>query len=524
MPMTPVALGPFSGGLNNAAGSGEGIDDKELFLLENLEVERDGGSVVNRPAIKDFAITGVAAGTPKLLGTFLPADGRKYLVVVESTGGIVHLINSVTGASVSATTGGRLTNCCIQYQERLYVITKTGSTAVGGYFDNAATPVWHDVAALPKGEAAVLYKERIWIACGASEVTNPSRFYFSAIGDATTWGGTDYVDVAKGNGQKLIYMTTTNNDIILFKEHSTYRFGYATDPAKADISIIDERVGVPAPNCAVTYNNNTIYSLHDNSVYELYNNVYTRISNKINMVQAIDATIYSDDVYGLTLYRDRLFVRYYSNIYVYSLDVERWSTWKSTKKFSKVVSIPSASIGLDVAYCHSASTDTPNTLFTFIDDRITGVGSSGVNGETFTCKIQTKTYDFDVPHLYKVMSHWEVQVATSTAVTAASNMPNSSASPTWYAWNQTYTWYSINAAGITWDSKITLSVGSTVNPAGGQYGRKMLKIPKKQRFRQVYFTLETNAVTAGPTFDSSVKIYDLTVFLSQKEHLVKETT
>lgn len=514
MPGTPVALGPFSGGLNNAAGSGEGISDKEVFRLENLEVEKDNGSLVNRPAIRSFTFSGIASPTGiRLIGTFLPENGNKYLIA--SVGTVVWVINADTGVAAASRTS--LTSiCCVQYQNRLYVVPTT-SGGTGGYWSDALA--WTAVASMPTGDAVVLYKERIWIAAGISSTTNTSRFSFSAIGDGTTWGGSDFIDVAKGNGQKLVYMTTTANDIILFKEHSTYRFGYASDPAKADISLIDEKIGVPAPNCAVTYNNNTIYVLHDNSVYELYNNSYTRISDSINMNQVTDASLYAADVYGLTLHRDRLFVRYYSNMYVMTLRNQKWSTWVTDRKFSKVVSIPSSDIGLDTAYMHSATSDLPGELYFFVDNRTSGVGDD----EEFDCAITTKTYDFDVPHQYKLMFMWMLQIATSANVTSEINIPNSSAPPTWYEWNQTYTWFSINAAAVEWSSATVVSSGSTVTPTLGQYGRKIIKIPKKQRFRQAFFTVTTPAV-ANAVADSSVKIFDLTIFLAQKEHVVRETS
>ena len=516
MPGTAVALGPFAGGLNNAAGSGEGIDDKEVFSCVNLEVALDGGSLVNRPAVRSFTLSGIASPSGiKLIGTFLPENGNKY--IIASVGTVVHVINVSTGASVANRTS--LTSvCCIQYQDRVYVIPQAGSPGDGGYFDNALS--WTSVAAIPRGDSVVLYKERLWVAAGITATSNTSRFSFSAVGDGTTWGGSDFIDLAKGNGQKLVFMTTTANDIILFKEHSTWRFGYASDPAKADTTLIDNKIGVPAINCAVTYNNNTIYVLHDNSIYELYGGIYTRISDKIDMAQVLDNTLYSSDLYGLTLHRDRLFVRYYSNLYVLNLRTQRWCTWSSTRKFSKVVSIPSATIGLDVAYAHSASTDTEGELFTFTDDRTTGVGTD----EAFNCEIVTKTYDFDVPHKFKMMNMWMLQIATSSNTTATMTVPNSSVPPTWYQWKNTYSWYSINAAGVTWNQQTAVTFTQTIQPSAGIYGRKLLKLGTKRRFRQTYFTITTPASTNSDATDSAVKIFDLTVFLSQKEHVVKETT
>jgi hypothetical protein len=532
MPGEATKLGPFTGGLHNASGSGEFIQNEELYELVNLEVDTDG-SLVNRPQINNFTITGVDPTGASFIGTYLPNDGRKFLVLFCPSNNSVHLINAITGASVFNSGAGLTAVCSVQYGNKLWIPAKTGSTNNGGYFDvpTPSTVTWTAVPTMPKGEAAVQYRDRMFIACGLSATSDTSRVYFSAITDPTVWTPTPgfggLLDVAPGNGQKLVDVQRLGNDLILFKEHSTHKFTFTTDPRKGELNEVDATIGVPAINCTVLYKNNTIYALHDNAVYELFQFTYTRISDLIYMDQITDLDLFSKDQYGLTLHRDRLFVRYFKYLYVYSRTVKCWSTWESTRKFSKAVVIPSASVGLDTAYAMSASQSSPAQAYQFQDVRITTATgpNAPVGVENYQGRITTKTMDFDVPQSYKVLFWWGIAVATSGNFTATMVVPNAAPNKTWQQAKTQYgTWAAAVAAGQTWASNVSVSVATTVLPTLGRYARKFIKLFKKVRFRQVYFTVTFDVITNGGVADASLRIYDLTVLIKQKETVVKETS
>lgn len=526
-------LGPFTGGLHNSSGSGEFIENEELYELINMEVDTDG-SLVNRPQINMFNMTGLNPTGASYLGVYLPSDGRKFLVCATPVDNSVHLVNIATGASVMNTGPGCVAVCCIQYANRLWVVAKPGSSVNGGYFDapTPSTATWTLVPSMPKGEAVAQYRERLWIACGMSATTNTSRFFFSAVGDPSqAWDVNNYIDVAAGNGQKLVSLVRLGQDLVLFKEHSTHKFTYTTDPRKAELNEIDATIGVPAINCVVVYNNNTIYVLHDNAVYELFQYTYTRISSLINMVQETDLDLFAKDQYGLTLHRDRLFVRYFKNLYVYSLRVKRWSSWVSERKFSKVVVIPSATVGLDTAYAMSASLSKPAESYQFQDVRATT--SSGLVGgvpspagiEFFQGKITTKTYDFDVPHAYKVCFWWGIAVATSGKFVGVLNIPNASRNSTYHEIRASRgTWANAALNGVKWSNNVSIPISDTITPTLGGYARKFIKMLKKVRFRQIFFTITFDVITNGGIADATLRVYDLTIFMKKKQIVVKETS
>lgn len=526
MPGTATTLGPFTGGLHNSAGNGEFIDNEELYELVNLEVDTDG-SLANRPEINLFTITGLNLTNSAILGTYLPADGRKFLVIFDNVGTRVHLVNAATGVSATSTVINAL--CCIQYANRLWVVATTGSANNGGYFD-APTPTtltWTTVATMPKGDAIAMYRDRLWVACGINATTNTSRFFFSAALDPSlAWNGSDFFDVALGNGQKLVDLKRLGNDLILFKEHSTHKFTYSTDPRKSEINEIDATIGVPAINCVVVYNNNTIYNLHDNAVYELFQFTYSRITANINMEQVTDLDLWSKDQYGLTLHRDRLFVRYFKNLYVYSLRVKRWSLWVSTRKFSKIVVIPSSSVGLDQAYAVSCSQFLPTQAYTFQDSRQVSYSPSVVNNaEHFTGTVTSKTYDFDVPHSYKVLFWWGIGVATSGRTTGTVTVPNAGQNLTYNQVQATYgSWAAAANAGIKWSNNDKIVQATIIDYTLGKYARKFLKLLKKLRFRQILFTVDFDVVTNAGASDAALRLYDITLFIKQKQTVVKSTS
>jgi hypothetical protein len=530
VPGEATKLGPFKGGLHNSSGSGEFINDDELYELTNMEVDTDG-SLVNRPQINLFNTVGITdMANWSFIGTYLPSDGRKFIVAYHPTIHRVSLIDTTTGQiAAGGFHDGTDAVCCIQYNNRLFVVATNQSAGGGGFFD-APTPAsitWTAVATMPRGEAVAVYRDRIFIACGIGTTTaNSSRLSYSAVADGTTWGvDGSFVDVVPGNGQKLVSVVRLGNDLILFKEHSTHKYTFSSDVRKFELNEVDATIGVPAINCVVVYNNNTIYNLHDNAVYELFQMTYTRISTSINMEQNSDLDLFAKDQYGLTLHRDRLFIRYFKNLYVYSLRVKRWSTWVSTRKFSKVVVIPSATVGLDTAYTTTASQAKSTEAYYFQDIRRTDDVGQGGLVETFQGSITTKTYDFDTPQSFKVIFWWGIAVATSGKFNAALVIPNARKNMTYREAKTLYaTWAAAATAKQAWASNTPITVLETILPTLGRYARKFIKLMKKVRFRQIYFTFVFDVIGNGGIADASLRVYDLTVLIKQKETVVKETS
>lgn len=515
MPGTPVALGPFVKGMHNSAGIGEFIDNQELFLLSNLEVDTDG-SLVNRPPISNWNITN-ASYKMSLIGVFTPDNDTDYLVVVYNDGSddYVGLVNIKTNVIVSNT--AIRSNTVVQYNNSLYVIPYPDSGQHGGSFSDANPPVWTEITDIPEGETAILYNERMFVGAGVNSTTNTTRMSFSAIGDFTSWDPADYFDINKGDGQKLSCLKVLGTDILIFKEHSTYRAGYSSDVRKMTVLNVSTYIGAANDDCAVVSSDNSVYTLHDSNVYELYNYSYSKISDRIRLTKVVDPDMDQSQIYGLSIFGDRLFLRYFDTIYVYNVLIRQWSLWETDKKFGRLLSISDENE--IVAFANPALNTAPyGTLYSFTEDRLTGVGVE----EIFNCKIITKTYDFDVGYAYKVLFWWAADVATSSDTYGALTLDNSSSNPTWADWASN-SWQELTNANTPWSNEKTV-IYSAITPANlGGYGKKILKFPKKIRFRKLSFTLSTE-VSPNDIGDASVRIYSLTAFVKPKELIVKETT
>lgn len=519
MPGTPVTLGPFVGGLHNSAGTGEFIKSNELFDLVNLEVDTDG-SLANRPAIADWITVG-RSGKVHLMGTFTVQSDRRYIALYDESDLKIKLINADSGYTVSS--NKMKPGAVVQYQDStsnnaLFVIPFPGSGDTGGYFDNASTPAWHNVADLPEGQTASIYNERMWIGAGIDSVSDNSRVVFSAIGDFSDWDARDFVDVVPGNGQKLTSIRVVAQDLMIFKEHSTFRAGYTSDVKKIEVINISRTVGTPSDHSVAVYDNNNIYMMHDNSVYEVFNFSFSKISGPVRMHPEVNPDMYEDENYGLTVFRDRLFVRYFDSFYVYSLVSETWSRWETEKNFSFVVTLPIPEG--DVAFAHSATKSRRGHVYRFTENRVEGVREQ----EEFSCKIVTKTYDFTTNYAYKVLFWWAADLATLATTKGTVSLANAGRSARWSDWfDARTTWQDLLDNSIPWSTANMIVYDAEIFPELGQYGKKILKFPKKLRFRQLYFSLTTDAIP-NDIADTAVRIYGLTAFVSQKERVVRKTT
>jgi hypothetical protein len=531
MPGTVMPIGPFLKGLHNSAGTGEYIADDELFDLVNLEVDSDG-SLANRPAVNSIVPTGFT-GRFKVIGTFFPAGGAKYLVISYGSGFGTTGLLSLSTFSITASRAIK-SNVAAQYNNLLFVVPSSDSAAgTGGYWSGASTPAWTAATRMPNGDDACVFNDRLWITAGLSAVAaNDSYVWYSCllhpeiwIGDTGPGGGASpndagFITTESGNGQRTVSILVMNNDLVIFKEHSTFRFNYSTDPAKGGITKISSTIGTPTNRCAVSFDNNNVYVLHDTSVYELYNYTYTKISTVLSMIPVIDNNIYSDSQYGLAIFQNRLFVRYYGREYVFSLQTGRWSRWVSTSQFSALFIVPNFQGTYAAAFGHSISSVNPLQLNYILDHRVTGVGTN----ESFNCSIITKTYDFSLPWAYKVLFWWGMAISTSGTTTVSAQIPSSTTNYTWNGLAAKFgTWQGVNSANTPWSNNAPTIINSVVPPERGAYAKKFLKFNKKLRFRQVIFNISTPAIS-NTIGDACVRIYDISAFVLQRQTVVARTT
>lgn len=355
----PLRLGPFIGGLNTASDA-TAIADAELAVCENFELDIDG-SLASRPPIKEIA--GHSDWTERIVMLCEAVfNGVYYLIgsntngVYQYTGGVWALITSTFQASAA-----------VQYADKVYLIAKPGSANPGGKWDPSGG--FTAVAAIPKGQAAVIHKERLFVAPGSISTTDSSRLKFSDAGNFDSFPGGNFVDIAQGDGSKLVDVTVFQDNLMCFKNNSTYVFAYDIRPADAVVREISSTIGVEKQFNVVNYENQ-VYIFHKGWVYEIINYDFNKINVKVPFIRDTTApsALAAEDMF-ISLLEDRLVCRFLKKIYVYGLRTRTWTEWKSIRNelqfFGPIVTMrPPAG---NEYYAGSSITDF-RTVIQFVDE------------------------------------------------------------------------------------------------------------------------------------------------------------
>lgn len=315
----PLRLGPFTGALNTASDP-TAIADAELVTLNNFELDIDG-SLISRTPIQE--IQGHINWSERIVmigeGTF----GTDTYVIGSNSTGVYYYLNNVW----TLITNTFQATVAIQYADKVYLVSKPGS-GNGGKWDPAGGFV--AVAAIPKGQAAVIHKERLYVCPGMDSTSNSSRLSFSAAGNFDSWGGSDFIDIGQGDGTKLIDLTVFQDQLILFKQHATYVLSYDIRPTDATVRKISSTIGVARQHCVVNYENQVYIIDYSGWVYEIINFDFNRLNTKVPFVRdETSPNTFADEKIFVSIFEDRLLCRFYKKMYVYGLRTRTWSEWLS---------------------------------------------------------------------------------------------------------------------------------------------------------------------------------------------------
>lgn len=317
-----LRLGPFVGGLNTVSDP-TAIADAELAQSLNFELDIDG-SLVSRPPIQE--IEGNATWTERIICLTEAIFNGTYYLIGSNTNGVYYRISGSNQSWTLITNTFRST-AAVQYADFVYIVAIPGSANPGGKWSPSGG--FTAVAAIPKGMACTIHKERLFIAPGVLATTNASRLQFSNAGNFDTWGGTDFIDVKQGDGTNLIDLTVFQDNLILFKNKGTHVLAYDTRPTDAVLREISRTIGVDRQFNMVNYENQ-VYIFHGGWVYEIVNYDFNRLNTKVPFVldDTAPGTFTSENVF-LSLLGDRLVCRFHRNIYVYGMRTRTWSSWES---------------------------------------------------------------------------------------------------------------------------------------------------------------------------------------------------
>ena len=480
--MDILTLGPFVGGINTSTDA-SAVSNTDLVDCVNFDLDLDG-SLVRRPPILETAVAGwterivivgraLIAGVSYLIGS--NADGTYY---------------STNGTAWTLILANLKSKIALQYNNRVYVVATADSSVNGGYWTPGSG--WTTDANMPRGESAVFHKARLFVVPGTSATSNTARLSFTdpILSATLSWPSVNFIDVHPGDGEALVEVVVYNDNLMLFKQDSTFVLAYDVNPSDAIVREVNPNIGASTRHCVASHEN-SLYVLHEGKVYEIVNYTFERLNLKTPFDggsfyppgQSGTSQIRLESVF-LSVYLDRLLVRYYDNTYVFNLKTRVWTRWDSTnvriRHFGPLVEMPKTSVSATApVYYAGSAVEGYRYVYTFKEGQ----------AEEFECSIKTKTYDLEDPHHYKKMLWWGADVDTVRTVDG-----------TVYAIDRTNTY----------------PVASSV-PVADFASRQLIKFKKTLRFRQFYFELKMRTNGTEP-----VRLYSLSAIVGSKQTAGKE--
>jgi hypothetical protein len=513
-----LRLGPFVGGLNTGSDP-TAVADSELVVCTNFELDLDG-SIVQRPPIYEVAHVGAYTHNTVIGSAII--SGVSYIIVNNSNG--VYAFDGVTWTLILA---GLTSYTALQYRNLVYIVATEASVQNGGYWKPGVG--FTAIATMPRGESAIFSKARMFIVPGSKATVNPSRLQFSdpVVADALTWPAINIIDISPGDGQNLIDILIYNDNILLFKQDSTYVLAYDLQPTDAILRNISTTIGATTRFCVQLYEN-SVFVYHEGKVYEIVNYDFSQLNIKVPFEfdgATPVGTTRSDEVF-LSKFGDRLLVRYYNKLYVFGLKTRVWSLWESANdilhNFGPLVAFPSnptQSINTKY-YGGSCITQLPSMLV--ITDGYDAVTKEGTLGGLVTIfsTLQTKNYDLADSHHFKKMMWWGADILTNQDIVGQAEPIVTSFQVTW-ADLVTKTWASIS--GNTWAAPLlTPAVVETDITILTSVSRKFVKFRKAMRFRQIHYTVTLKG--DGSTATGPCRLFSMTAIIGSKETVSKQVS
>lgn len=512
----PVRIGPFTGGLNTYSDP-SAVADEDAVELINFDVDLDG-SLTSRPPIKGLAGGLGGRYENRLLGTYVTSAGVAYLIFACKTTADVAITSwyKISDGTVGNIIGNFAATAMVQYQNKAWLIAPPTSANPGGSWDGTTFTA---VAALPKGETATIYKERIFVGTGAKDATNPARVFFSGPANPSSWTGTDFFDVNNGDGQPIVALYSYAGSVVIFKSRSTYVYAYESSPTKGQVQTISASVGLENADC-VAERENVLYVLYDSDLYSISNWNWEQLNIKVPFAYRNNNVGNTWTNFCVSNMNHRIVVRYYDNQYVYNIKTRTWALWQTLFLMHNIVESPIVDTvtGIQTFLTGNygtrfAVTTTANTIY-IIKDTYTATDS-----ETFTCSVKSKVYSMNVPYSYKRLMWWGVDLLTKSKVDAV-------VTPVVYGRavriadvnTQPISNFLTRPINALLDQDISVSDSADIkNPSNV---RMFVKYLKSLRFRQVQFKL--SSTIDGTTSTGPLQIYSVTAFVINKESINKK--
>lgn len=431
---TPVAIGPFTGGLNLNEDPLY-IADNELAECINFDIGR-AGELTTRPGFKAIH-TAINPMTNK-------ADKPVYIAGVVSTKGVFDRLYVKQERTGPVTSPGWYSIWFSDTPESLtkpwnFVTDLNGDVKTvlhslnpnleGGAFDQfytwfipygtASTGAAHNtntntvvaVSGMPRGSTAVIFKNRMFISGNTADRDSVRRVYYSAVGNYSTWPANNFFDVDAGEGGTVTALAIQGDSLIIFKQTSTWVLYYESDPFLGTLRKINNEIGATGQDSIVFYKNE-LYVISKRNVHRLVSLLYEDIGHNVALHKIRTAYIDTDFIAILS---DKIFCGIRINngatspykYYVYHTLTNTWSEYRFNGfNPNRLVTFSSAD---NVIHNFSTSLNslnlydvlTQNTAFTNYGDH---------PNDTTAMSFATKRYTYGDLTSFKRLFWWAVEI------------------------------------------------------------------------------------------------------------------
>jgi hypothetical protein len=280
----------FGGGLNSTGGP-LSLKNNESPDLQNVDFNKFG-SVLKRngyTALNTSAIT----NDPDIDGLYwfeLISSGAFTRMAVNVSDGKFWKMDDLDGTWDDATNGVTITaGNHVDFETFLNKLYFTNGEDPPLEWDGAGTSSLATMT-VPSGltDAKYVREYNNYLFLGnvvVSGTHHKSRIYWSNIKDTSTWTATDFIDVAKDDGEEITGLKVLNDRLVIFKTRSIYILQFTGD---ADIPFVlpgggktNSAVGCLAPFSIQALENGLVFMSHDGFYLFDGNNSY-KISERIS--------------------------------------------------------------------------------------------------------------------------------------------------------------------------------------------------------------------------------------------------
>lgn len=242
----------FGGGVN-IRDVPSALEEDEAIALANIILDERGG-VSKRQG--STLISTVGTGTDRILSiyTWYRVASDPHVIIHLSDGSLRYSTNYDTGSpSWTTIATGKSTSAPYNFEtylDRLYM-----SNGVNNYAKWDGT-TFTEMASNPKGKYLKLWKDSMWVS-GVEGSGLENRIYSSNVGDPDTFGASSFVDIFKGDGDRIKALGADANALIPFKQR---RFFIIFDPVTFANRLMDSEKGCESHR-SLLYSEEGIYFL-----------------------------------------------------------------------------------------------------------------------------------------------------------------------------------------------------------------------------------------------------------------------